>query len=158
MATPVRLRTITHDEGNRLLRMVRRTAESIVTWRRTQMILLADQGMDPTHIAEVTFTSPDRVRDVIHAFNTDGFDSLHPHYAGGRPRKFTDTQRTDITKIALAHPDDLGLPFSTWSLSKLVDHLISKGVVDDISHEGLRRILRENNVCFPGHQKLENLD
>ena len=29
-------------------------------------------------IAEVTFTSPDRVRDVIHNFNADGFDSLQP--------------------------------------------------------------------------------
>jgi hypothetical protein len=29
-------------------------------------------------IAEVTFTSADRVRDVLHNFNADGFDSLWP--------------------------------------------------------------------------------
>jgi len=33
----------------------------------------------------VTFTSADRVLDVIHNFNTDGFDSQYPKYKGGQP-------------------------------------------------------------------------
>ncbi|MFC5748541.1 hypothetical protein [Actinomadura rugatobispora] len=36
-----------------------------MTWRQAQMVLLSAQGMDTARIAEVTFTSPDRVRDVI---------------------------------------------------------------------------------------------
>ncbi len=109
MAGRVQVREITGEEGNRLLRTLRRSAGPVVTWRRAQMILLSAQGMDPTRIAEVSFTSPDRVRDVIHAFNTHGFDSLAPKYAGGRPRKFTDTQRAEITTITLARPADHGL-------------------------------------------------
>lgn len=158
MAGRVHVRDITDDEGNRLLQMVRRSAESIVTWRRAQMVLLSAQGMDPTAIAQVAFTSPDRVRDVIHGFNTDGFDSLYPHYAGGRPRTFTPDQRAEITRIALARPSDHNLPFSTWSLSKLAAHLVAQGVVDDISHEGLRMLLREEGVSFPGRQDVEDLD
>ena len=38
--------------------------------------------------------------------------------------------------------------FSTWSLFKLADFLVAKGVVDDISHEGLRLLLREEGVSF----------
>lgn len=34
-------------------------------------------------------TSHDRVRDVLHNFNLDGFDSLYPRCAGGRPPTFT---------------------------------------------------------------------
>ncbi|GHE47441.1 hypothetical protein GCM10017771_68280 [Streptomyces capitiformicae] len=45
----------------------------MVTWRRAQMVLLSAQGMPVAKIAEVTFTSADRVRDVIHNFNADGF-------------------------------------------------------------------------------------
>ncbi|MEH0541600.1 hypothetical protein QA802_00455 [Streptomyces sp. B21-105] len=41
--------------------------------------------MDVAKVAEVTFTSPDRVRDVIHNFNADGFDSLYPKCKGGQP-------------------------------------------------------------------------
>jgi transposase len=67
---------------------VRRGTGSVVTWRRAQMVLLSAQRMSVAKIAEVTFTSEDRVRDVIHNFNADGFDSPYPKYAGGRPRTF----------------------------------------------------------------------
>jgi transposase len=148
MVCRVQVRTIPNDEGNRLLRIVRRSSGSVVTWRRAQMVLLSAQGMDVGGIAKVTFTSPDRVRDVIHNFNAEGFDSLLPRYGGGRPPKFTLPQRQEIKKTALARPTDHGLPFSTWSLPKLADFLVDTGVVDDISHEGLRLLLREEGVSF----------
>jgi hypothetical protein len=44
--------------------------------------------MPVAKIAEVTFTSTDRVRDVLHNFTADGFDSLYSRSAGGRPPKF----------------------------------------------------------------------
>lgn len=37
MAARVRLRGVSDEEGNRLLRMVRRISGSVVTWRRAQM-------------------------------------------------------------------------------------------------------------------------
>jgi transposase len=119
-------------------------------------VLLSAQGMDAPQIAEVTFTSADRVRDVIHNFNTDGFDSLRPKYAGGRPPKFTTAHRAAITQIALARPSDHGLPFSSWSLSKLADYLVAQGVVEDISHEGLRQLLRDQGVSFPSREDVED--
>jgi hypothetical protein len=61
MVHPVQVRPINDDEGNRLLRIVRRGTESVVTWRRAQMVLLSAQHMPVAKIAEVTFTSPDRV-------------------------------------------------------------------------------------------------
>jgi len=148
MAERVRVREISNEEGNRLLRIVRRSSGSVVTWRRAQMVLLSAQGMDVAQIAEVAFTSHDRVRAVLHNFNDDGFDSLYPRYAGGRPVTFTLPQRHEIKKIALSRPLDHGLPFSTWSLTKLAEFLVAEGVVDDISHEGLRVLLREEGVSF----------
>src|SRR5215212_1422093 len=121
MVHRVQVRPSSNDEGNKLLRIVRRSSGSVVTWRRAQLVLLSAQGMAVPQIAEVTFTSADRVRDVIHNFNADGFDSLKPRYAGGRPPKFTLPQRREIKKIALSRPADHGLPFPTWSLSKLAD-------------------------------------
>ena len=148
MAERVRVREIDDDEGTRLLRIIRRGTGSVVTWRRAQMVLLSAQGMPVAKIAEVTFTSMDRVRDVIHNFNDDGFDSLYPRYSGGRPRKFTLPERREIKKTAKSKPAEHGLPFSTWSLAKLADFLVAEGVVDDISHEGLRVLLREEGVSF----------
>ena len=149
MAERVRVREISNEEGQRLLRMVRRSSGSVVTWRRAQMVLLSAQGMDVPAITRVTFTSADRVRDVLHNVNRDGFDSLQPRYAGGRPPTFTPAQRQQIKKIALSRPTDHDLPSSTWSLAKLADFLVAEGLVDDISHEGLRLLLREEGVSFP---------
>jgi hypothetical protein len=104
MAERVRVREVSNEEGNRLLRIVRRSSGSVVTWRRAQMVLLSAQGMDVPAIAKVAFTSEDRVRAVIHNFNADGFESLYPRYAGGRPPTFTLPQRREIKKIALSPP------------------------------------------------------
>jgi transposase len=144
----VRVREIDDDEGHRLVRIIRRGSGSVVTWRRAQMILLSAQGMDVPAIAKVAFTSEDRVRDVIRNFNADGFGSLYPRYKGGHPPKFTLPQRREIKKIAKSKPVEHDLPFSTWSLAKLADFLVAEGVVDDISHEGLRVLLRQEGVSF----------
>jgi hypothetical protein len=66
MVARVQVRAITNDEGNKLLRVVRRSSGSVVSWRQAQMVLLSAQGMDVSGIAKVTFTSADRVRDVLH--------------------------------------------------------------------------------------------
>jgi transposase len=144
----LRVRQIDDDEGQRLVRIVRRGTGSVVTWRRAQMVLLSAQGMDVAAIAKVAFTSEDRVRDVIGNFNTDGFSSLYPKYKGGRPPKFTLPQRREIKKIAKSRPAGHDLPFSAWSLAKLADFLVAEGVVDDISHEGLRLLLHQEGVSF----------
>ena len=104
LAARVELREITNEEGNRLLRIVRRTSGSVVTWRRAQIVLLSAQGMTPPRISEVVFTDPDTVRDVIHNFNRDGFDALYPRYKGGRPQTFTLPKRQEIKRIALSDP------------------------------------------------------
>jgi transposase len=148
MAERVYVRELDPDEGRKLLGIVRRGSGSVVRWRRAQIVLWSAQRMSVPAIAEIAFTSEDRVREVIHNFNSDGFDSLAPKYAGGRPAKFTLPERREIKKIALARPSDHGLPFSTWSLSKLAEFLVAEGVVDDISHEGLRVLLREEGVSF----------
>ena len=115
----VQVRAVSNEEGNRLLRIVRWSSGSVVTWRRAQMVLLSAQGMDAARIAEVKFTSADRVRDVINNFNRTGFDALYPRYRGGRPQTFTLAERHEIKRIALSRPADHDLPFSTWSLAKL---------------------------------------
>src|SRR5439155_3202606 len=148
MGERVQVRDLTNEEGRKLLSIIRRGSGSVVRWRRAQIVLWSAQRMDVPAIAKIAFTSEDRVRQVIHNFNEDGFESLAPKYAGGRPPKFTLPQRREIKKIALSRPTDHDLPFSTWSLSKLAEFLVAEGVVDDISHEGLRALLREEGVSF----------
>ena len=92
---------------------------------------------------------------MLHNFNADGFDSLYPRYRGGRPPRFTLAQRRQIKQLALSRPQDHDLPFSTWSLHKLADFLVAEGVVEDISHEGLREVLREQGRVLSTPEDLE---
>jgi hypothetical protein len=125
----LRVREVSEVEGNRLLRIVRRSSGSVVTWRRAQMVLLSVQDLDVAGISKVTFTSADRVREVISNFNADGFDVLYPKYAGGRPPVFSLPQRREIKKVALSRPGDHGLPFLTWKASTDLDFEAKKNRV-----------------------------
>jgi len=111
MSERVAVREISNDEGRKLLSIVRRGSGSVMRWQRAQIVLWSAQHMDVPAIAKIAFTSEDRVREVIHNFNRDGFDSLAPRYAGGRPPKFTLPERQAIKKIALGRPTDYGEPF-----------------------------------------------
>jgi len=73
---------------------------------------------------------------------------LYPRYSGGHPPVFTLARRREIKKIAKSRPAGHGLAFSRWSLAKLADFLVAEGVVEDISHEGLRALLRAEGVSF----------
>jgi hypothetical protein len=61
MAERVQVRELDDEEGNRLLRIIRRGSGSVATWRRAQMVLLSAQGVSVARIAQVAFTSEDRV-------------------------------------------------------------------------------------------------
>src|SRR5664280_1965806 len=129
-ADRVQVREISSEEGSRLLRIVppglRVGGEPAAG---------ADRGCCPPRacrcrIAEVTCTSPDRVRDVIHNFDADGFDALYPRYRGGRPATFSADQRAEITKVARGRPTDHGLPVSTLEPAEAGRAPGRQGVVD----------------------------
>ena len=113
--------------------------------------------MSVAQIAGLAFTSEDRARDVLHNFNADGFESLYPRYAGGRPPVFTLAERREIKKIAKSKPAEYGLPFSRWSLAKLADFLVAEGVVEDTSHEGLRGTAARGERLVSGREDLEGV-
>jgi len=46
MVQRVQVRTITNDEGIKLLRIVRRSSGSVVTWRRAQVVLLSARQLE----------------------------------------------------------------------------------------------------------------
>jgi transposase len=143
----LRVREIDDDEGRWLVRIVRRGRGSVVTWRRADGAALS-AGHGRGRDREGGVHQRGSVRDVIRNFNADGFGSLYSKYKGGRPPKFALPQRREIKKVARSRPAEHDLPFSTWSLSKLAEFLVAQGLIDDISHEGLRALLREEGVTF----------
>lgn len=110
------------------------------------MVLLSAQGMPVAKIAEVTFTSADRVRATTSTPTASTPCIRSTRAADPRPSPLP--ERREIKKIAKSKPTEHDLPFSTWNLTKLADFLVAEGVVDDISHECLRILLHEEGAPF----------
>jgi len=117
-----------------------------VTWRRALIVWRSADGTTATEIARACGSTPDRVREVIHAFNRDGMASLKPRWRGGRPRRITAAMRAEIVRIATTRPQLLKEPYTRWSLRTLRSYLIRAKVVRAISTERLREILGEEGV------------
>ncbi len=100
-------------------------------------------------IARLVATSEDRVREMIHRFNDKGMASLDPQWAGGRPRRITTEDETFIVATATTRPENLGQPFTRWSLRKLAAYLGDNNErVVVVGHERLRQILVAHDVTF----------
>jgi transposase len=141
----VYVREITDSEGRRLQKVIRHDANRIKV-RRAQVVLASAQGSRVPAIARRFYYSEAQVRKIIKDFNAHGFQALAPRYRGGRPLKFTADQRSLIVETALCPPDLLGRPFRRWSLDKLREYLVEQDIVESISLEWLRQILRASKV------------
>jgi transposase len=142
------VRPLSMDEGRKLARITR-TAKDPVRLRRAIVVMMSGQGQAVRDITSLLQVGEDYVRDVIHAFNERGFDALDPKWSGGRRRKIGDQIRKWICLIARTSPAECGITgFSTWSLTKLREHLLAEGIVAELSRETLRRILRAGGVSW----------
>jgi hypothetical protein len=68
MAERVRARRLSDEEGQTLVRMVRRGKHGTIRVRRAMMILASASGNTAPAIAALVAADPDTVRDVIHDF------------------------------------------------------------------------------------------
>jgi transposase len=133
----------------RKIQRITRTAKDPVRLRRAIVVLMSAQRQSARNITTLMQVSDDYVRDVIHAFNEKGFAALDPKWSGGRPPTISQTVREHVSLIARTVPAEWGITgFSTWSLSKLAEHLVARGVVASISREHLRRILKAAGVSW----------
>jgi transposase len=149
MAEPVRARRLTDEEGQRLVRIVRRGRGHPIRVRRATIILASSSGTPVPAIARLVAADEDTVRDVIHAFNQRGLTALDPRWAGGRPRRISDDDVAFIVATAKTRPETLGRPFTHWSVRKLAAYLRRNDQrIVRIGRERLRQILHQARISF----------
>ena len=149
MSKRVFVREIKAREGQRLKGLAERSS-SAVERRRAHIVWSSATGMTAAEMASQFGYDVKDVRLVIHGFNEHGFDSLLPNYDGGPKPTFTEEDRGKIVDMALGRPQDYGYPFTRWSLRKLARALEDKKIVESITPESVRTILKEAGVT---HQR-----
>jgi transposase len=150
MAERVRVRRLSDEEGQRLLRIVRRgepkMSKSVIRYRRAMVVLASAGGNSVPVIARLVAADEDTVREVIHRFNELGMGALDPRWAGGRPRRISAEDEAFLVATATTRPGRLGQPFTHWSVRKLVGYLAEHAV--RIGRERARQLLAAHELTF----------
>ena len=68
------------------------------------------------------------VRHWLKRFNARGLEGLEEDVRTGRPPTYSAAQRSAVINTALTRPADLGLPFASWTLDRLVAYLAEQGI------------------------------
>lgn len=116
--------------------------------RRAQVVLLSAEGYRIPEIARTLGAHPANLRKWIHRFNRYGCRGLQTVRTGGAKPRFTKEQRARIIALAKSKPRELGLNFSSWTLHKLAEQAQRQRIVDRISHEYIRQILKAANCSY----------
>ena len=111
--------------------------------RRAQAILLHHEGMSATDIATTLEVHVNTIYADLHAFDRHGLATVHRVCSRGAPARLTPEQRAEICRIADQSPQEVGLSYGRWSLSKLRTYLKRQGIVPSISRKHLWRVLKK---------------
>jgi len=121
-------------------------SSNVFTRDRAKILLLSSQGYFAKQIAEKISCEARKVRTAIKAFNIKGLKSLERGKAKGAEARITKEQQAKILMTASTEPHRLGLHFTTWSLSKLRTYVIEQKIVDTISIESVRQLLKRERM------------
>ena len=115
---------------------------------RARLVLLSAQGYRVPEIADLLGAHPANLRKWIHRFNKRGCTGLVTVRSGGAKPRFTEEQRARIISLARTRPRDLGLNYTSWTLHKLAEQARARRIVDQISHECVRQILKSADCSY----------
>jgi transposase len=113
---------------------------------RAQIVLAHADGTRPSHVARQLRISRPKVSLRLKRFNAHGLSGLHDDARSGRPATYLSDQIREVIAAALTKPQELELPFASWTLDRLEAYLneqkgipIKRSRIDEIlSAEGLR--------------------
>jgi len=112
---------------------------------RCRILLLADEAKGKTdeEISDslgICLTTVFNIRRRFHRWGLERAINEEPR--SGQPPKFKGKTMAKITAIACSKPPK---GHARWSLRLLADHLIELDIVEDISYQSVRNILKKTN-------------
>jgi transposase len=125
----IRVRALSSDEAEELARMARSRTLGAGLVRRAQIVQHAVQGgLSAPEVAARMGLCGATVRFWLKRVNERGLHGLEEDMRSGRPPTYTAAERSAVITAALSRPAELGLPFASWTLDRLVAHLGEQGI------------------------------
>lgn len=148
-APRLRLRQLSAEEGRVLAKELADKRQAARIYERYRVIACLGEGMTASAAARIVGCSTGKAEHWLHRFNSSGFATFAKSPGRtGRPVIIDGPQVRALIRVALSRPEDLGLPFTQWSLSKLRAYCLKEGLMPPITSEWLRRLLRREGVSY----------
>ena len=139
---------LTSKERKRLLAIVGKGKNKASVIQRAHIMLKSDEGKTDETIAELLYVSDDTVARIRQRFCESGIDGAlndlpHP----GSESKLDDGQEAYLVALACSDPPE---GRQRWTLELLTQQLVDDGIVDKISTESVRLVLKKTNLSLGG--------
>jgi len=140
---------LSKEEKERLKELTGKGTTGARRLRRAHTLLLADEGMADKEIARVLNSSVSTVERVRKRFVEEGLEdalSERPRIGGVLRRKLDGHQEAYLMALACSEPPE---GRKRWTMQLLADRLVEVGLVEGISDETVRRMLKKGTLS-PG--------
>jgi len=136
---------IKKDDVKKLYEILKKE-EAYIKKRVHAIILSGIHKYRVSEISKIVNLHPNHLRKWIKRYNKEGIDIILNSPRTGKKKEITEDIKNKIIEIAKIPPRKLGLLFSNWTLHKLKKYLEENKIIEKISHETIRKILKETNI------------
>jgi transposase len=150
---PSYLPPLTLTQSEELEQLYRTTKEPRLRTRAQMVLLSAEQRLKVPQIAAIVWESEATVGRWLKRYLAEGRNGLHDAPRPGRPSEVTAAYRAALLAAVRLRPRSLGLPFSLWTLQRLVNDLAEHTSIR-VSDETVRRALKHAGIVLsrPQHK------
>lgn len=111
---------------------------------RSLVLKLKDKNYSNIEAADIAEITPRTVINILHYYTHGGLESaLNDDPRPGQPVKFDDRVKTQVVAIVCSTPPE---GFDRWTLDLLKDKVEKDRIVEEISRDSIRLILREHDL------------
>ena len=141
---------LSQEEREGLEKFVTQGKRSAREINRARILMLSEEGRKDKEITQILGVSRGTVYNVGKKYNKkaheDIVDFLHEEARSGRPIEIDSRVQAKVSMIACSDPPEGS---ARWTLHMIADKLVKLEVIDSISHESVRGVLKKTNLS-PG--------
>jgi transposase len=150
---PIQIPALTPLQHKALAHLYRTTKAPRLRTRAQMVLLSVEQRLKVPQIAAIVREREATVLRWLTRYRAEGLEGLHDAPRPGRPSPMTEAYQAELLAAVRRRPRSLGLPFSVWTLQRLVDYLAERTGIR-VSDETGRRALKQAGIGLsrPQHQ------
>src|SRR5512143_3014445 len=150
---PIYIPPLDDPQHGELDKLYRTTQDPRLRTRAQMILLSAEQERKVPEIAGIVRESEATGRRWLKRYRAEGVEGLNEAPRTGRPGVVTACYQTELLAAVGRRPRGLNLPFSLWTLQRLVEYLAEKTGLR-VSLETVRQLLKKAEIVLsrPQHK------